>query len=134
MLPTWQRPCTGREIKNTSPDLNSEPAGDIPLQFRKPLTLHLGAWRVEALAWLSVHSALHLRDTAIMDGRTGLGAPHVKPMVRPSISLLSQRDKALQAGVLASCPATAIFAGRGRMRVLGALLQDLIFRGAGRPI
>src|ERR1700755_1442402 len=28
---------------------------------------------------LSVRSALHLKDTAIQDGRTSFGAPHVKP-------------------------------------------------------
>ena len=75
-----------RNQRILSPDLNSSPARDIPLQFRKPLTLHLRVRRVEAASWLCVRSALHLRDTAITDGRTGLGAPHVKPSVRPSIS------------------------------------------------
>ena len=67
-------------------DLNSRPPSDIPLQFGKPFRLHLWPCREEAPHRLCIRSALHPRDTATTDGRTGYGAPHDKPQVRPSIS------------------------------------------------
>jgi len=107
------RAAENTDIKNSFADMSSKVSGDTPIQIRKPPTLHLKVGRVEAPNWLSVHSALHLRDTAITGGRTGLGAPHVKPSVRPSIfhlfrphrlSFSGLRDKALQPRPLPSGP------------------------------
>lgn len=66
-------------------DLGRAAVSDIPLQIRMPPTLHLSALREEACLGLVSVRRSTLRIQAITGGRTGSGAPHVEPSVRPSI-------------------------------------------------